>query len=232
MGNIDNKNQELPRIAGQQKDIAVGSPLAIVAVFAEIIRERFRADNKLAWLWVDNPTPSPTEENTEDQPRKILIEPAFNETLEVRNFRPAIFVDKGETSAGKVAMGNMAGKVLKTGFTAYYALGTCPMDIEVISDQKGESATIGDLVWFYLVAGRDLIRSNFGFHELTPPILGKTLPFDADKTAWSTHITFEVQFDLRWSTLPISPLLNQIVIKYQQSGETNPDAFFLKQYIP
>ncbi len=231
MGNINNQNQQLPRIAGQQADIAVGSPLAIVALFTEIVRERFRPDNGLSWVWSENPTPQKTEENTEDAPRKILIEPAFNENLEVRNYRPAIYIDKGETAAGKVAIGNFVGQQLKSGLRGFYALGTTPIDIEVVSDLKGESAILGDITWFYILAGREQIRATFGLHELTPPILGKTVPFEGDKGQWSTHITFEVQFDLRWTTLPISPLLKDIVVRFRDSAEPNPDVFLLKQYI-
>jgi len=231
MGTIDNQKQDLPRIAGQQADIAVGSPLAIVALFSEIIRERFRPENGLAWVWDENSTPKVTEENTEDQPRRIVIEPAFNENLEVRNFRPAIYVDKGETAAGKIAIGNFVGQHLPSGFRAFYALGTAPIDIEVVSDSKGESAIIGDIVWFYMLAGRDIIRATFGLHELTPPILGRTVPFEGDKGQWSTHITFEVQFDLRWTTVPMGSVLTDIVMRYRDSNEPNPDVFLLKQYI-
>jgi hypothetical protein len=190
MGNIPNNNERHPRIAGQQADIAVGSPLAIVALFSEIVRERFRPGNGLAWAWSENSTPGQAEENTEDEPRRIVIEPAFNENLEVRNFRPAIYIDKGETAAGKVALGNFVGQQLRTGLRGFYALGTSPIDIEVVSDSKGESAILADIVWFYILAGRDLIRSTFGIHEITPPILGKTVPFEGDKGQWSTHISF------------------------------------------
>jgi len=231
MGTLPNQNQAVPRIPGQQADIAVGSPLAIVALFTEIVRERFRPGNGLAWAWDENSTPKEPEENTEDEPRRIVIEPGFNENTEVRNYRPAIYIDKGETAAGKVAIGNFVGQQLHTGLRAFYALGTAPIDIEVVSDVKGESAILGDLVWFYILAGRDLIRSTFGIHELTPPILGKTVPFDGDKGQWSTHISFEVQFDLRWTTLPISPLLADIVVRYRASGSGSADEFLLKQYI-
>lgn len=231
MGNLDNKKQAVPRVAGQQPDIAVGSPLAIVGLFTEIVRERFRPGNGLAWAWSENSTPTKTEENTEDEPRKIVIEPSFNENTEVRNFRPAIYIDKGETAAGKVSIGNFVGQKLQTGLRAFYALGTVPMDIEVVSENKGESGILADITWFYILAGREQIRSTFGLHELTPPILGRTVPFEGDKGQWSTHITFEVQFDLRWTTLPIGPLLKDIVIKYHDSGDPNPDSYFLKQYI-
>lgn len=220
-----------PRMPEQQADVMPGSPLAIVALFTEIIRERFRPGNGLAWAWSENPTSAPEETNQPDAARKIVIEPAFNTRLEVRNARPAIFVDKGETAAGKVVIGHFAGQELKTGLRGFYSLGTVPIEIEVVSDSKGESAILGDLVWFYLLSGRELVRETFGIHEFTQPVLGRTGVYEADKTLWSTKILFEIQIDLRWTTQPISPVLKDIVLRFRKSGETNPDRFLLRQYI-
>lgn len=214
----------------QQEDVLPGSPLAITAVFTEIVRERFRAENQLAWVWTENPTPSSTETNEPGAARKIVIEPGFNANTEVRNYRPAIFVEKGDTVSGKVAVGNLAGQKLSTGMRAFYALTTVPIDIECVSDQKGESAQLADIVWFYILGGRELMRKTFGLHDMSNPTLGRTLPFEQDKQAWSTHITFEVQFSLRWTTLPMGPLLNSIVARFRESG-ADPDTFFLKNYV-
>lgn len=230
MGTIDNQNQRLPRIAGQQADVAVGSPVALLAVFTSIVRERFKADSGLPWIWSPNPTPAASEENTPNAPRKILIEPAFNENTEVRNYTPAIYVDRSEVTPGKVAIGNFIGQQLHTGHRGFYAMATVPIDVEVVSDRKGESATLADIVWFFLLGGREQIRSSFGFHELTPPILGRTVPFEHNKTAWSTHISFEAQFDLRWSTLPISLKLKDV--KMQWSMTFGGQLVTAETYIP
>jgi hypothetical protein len=217
---------------GQQADIMPASPTAIVAVFTEIVRERFRPENELPWAWFDDATPLPTEDNSEDAPRKVLIEPAFSTHAEARNFRPAIYIDKGETIPEKVAIANMAGKHLPSGLTGYYTIASIPIDIEVVSDQKGESATMADTVWFYLVAGQELIKSTFNLHELTPPILGRTLPGDKDKEEWVTHVTFTIQTHVRWATKPIAPLLQGIILRFRDAEDPNPDSYFLQQYIP
>lgn len=221
-----------PRLPGQQADVAPSSPTAITALFTEIVRERFRVDNGLAWAWSDGETPAPDETGNPDAPRKILIEPAFAEHDETRNYRPAIFIDKGETRMEKVAIGNLAGKQLSSGLTGYYALASVPIDIECVSDKKGESAILGDTVWFYVLAGRELIQKTFGLHELTPPVLGRTIPSERDKAEWSTHVSFEIQTHLRWTTKPVAPLLNGVVMRFRRSGETDPNAFLLKAYIP
>lgn len=230
MADLKGEPEEYPRMPDQQADVMPGSPLAVLALFTEIVRSRFR-DGTLAWHWTDNPTPEATEENTEDEPRKILIEPSFSEGDEVRNFRPAIFVDKQETIPNKVAVGNFAGAVLRTGQRAFYSLATIPIDIEVVSDRKGESAILADITWFYLLAGREQIRKTFGLQEMTNPVLGRTVPQENDKRTWVTHITFNIEIGFRWSTLPVSPVLREIVAKFYASGETNPDAYLLKTFI-
>lgn len=220
-----------PRMPQQQADVMPGSPLAILAVFTEIVRARFKGSSDLAWTWAENPTPDSSEENTGDAPRKVLIEPAFAENNETRNFRPAILIDKRETVPNKVAIGNFTGQQLHTGLRAFYSLATIPIDISVVSDQKGESAILADIAWFYLLAGREQIRETFGFQEMSNPILGRTTAQETDRRNWVTPISFTVELAFRWSTLPISPVLKEIVANYRKSGETNPDAFFLQHFI-
>lgn len=220
-----------PRLPDQQADIAPGSPTAVVALFNEIIRERFRPGNGLAWAWSDNPTPLEGEENEPDAPRKLIVEPGFGSANEVRNFRPAIYVDKGETVVPKEVLNNFVGQQLKTGLKGFWALARIPLQAEIVADTKQESATIADIVWFYLLAGREQIQKTFGLHEMGNPVLGRTMPADADKTQWITPVTWEVQINFRWTTKPISPLLREIVLRFQKSGETDPDAFLLSKYI-
>lgn len=220
-----------PRMPGQQAEVMPGSSLAVTALITEIVRERFRPGNELAWTWDENPTPAATEDNTEDGPRKILIEPSFAENNETRNYRPAILIDKQETIASKVAIGNFVGQQLNTGLRGFYSIATIPIDITVVSDRNGESAVLADIVWFYLLAGREQIQKTFGMQDMSNPVLGRTLPQDVDKRVWHTHITFTISIGLRWSTLPISPILREIVLRFRASGETDPDAFLLKQFI-
>lgn len=216
-----------PRLPDQQQDVLPGSPTALVALMAEIVRERFRPFNGLPWAWTEVETPLPTETGQEDGPRKVLIEPAFSVHAEQRNYRPAIYVDKGETTLEKPAVGNLAGRQLRSGLAAFYATATVYIDIECVSDQKGESATLADTVWFYLLAGREQICSTFGLRDLAPPALGRTLPSEEEKVAWSTHVTFAVQLPLRWNTRPIAPLLQSVDLRLRDEG----DGYLLRDVI-
>lgn len=229
---LEGEPKYFPRMEGQQAEIMPGSSLAVLALLAEIVRERFRPVNELAWAWVENYTPEQTEENTPDEPRKIVIEPSFSENVEVRNARPAIFIDKQDTVPSKVAIGNFVGQQLHTGLRGFYSIATIPIDIEVVADRNGESATIADIVWFYLLAGREQIQKTFGLQDMSNPVLSRTSPQDAERRFWSTHITFTIGIGMRWTTLPISPILHDIVVRYRKSGETNPDTFLLKHFLP
>ncbi len=220
-----------PRMTGQQADVMPGSPLAVLAMLTEIVRERFREANKLAWYWHENSTPGADETNDPDAPRKILIEPSFAENEETRNFRPAIIVDKGETVPSKVSIGNFAGQQIHTGLRGFYSLSQIPIDITVKTDRSGESATLADILWFYLLAGREQICSTFGLQDMTNPVLGRTSPVESDRREWHTHISFQISIGLRWSTLPISPILREIVTRYRASGETDLDTYLLKSFI-
>lgn len=220
-----------PRMEGQQADVMPGSSLAVVALVTEIVRERFRLGNDLAWVWDENPTPGEDEDNTENEPRKVLIEPSFSENNETRNYRPAILIDKQETIPSKVAIGNFVGQRLSSGLRGFYSIATIPIDIEVVSDRNGESAILADIVWFYLLAGREQIQKTFGMQDMSNPVLGRTVPQEVDRRTWVTHITFTISLGLRWSTLPISPILHEVVVRYRASGETNLDVYLLKQFI-
>lgn len=221
-----------PRVEGQQADVAPASPLAVVALFTEVVRQRFRPENELAWVWTPNPTPSSGESNTPDAPRKILIEPAFNTQVQVRNFRPAIFIDRGDVSAHPVTVNNVVHTRLTDMKEWYYTIATMPIEIEAVSGSKGESATLADLVWFYLLAGRRAISSTFGLHEISNPTLGGTVPFESDQKAWSTRVSLVAQIHLRWSVTPIAPLMAGVTVNYRASDASNMDEFLLRQYLP
>lgn len=201
---------ESPRLPGQHRDVMPGSPTAILAIFAEIIRERFRPGNDLPWIWDGSPTPAANAAGTPGSPRKILIEPAYSESSEVRNFRPAIYVDKGPTAAGKAVLGNLAGQHLPSGLRAFFAQAQIPINISVEASRKGESGTLADAVWFYLLSGIEPIRRTFDFHDITLPQLGTTTAVEKDKVGWVTPISLVVTTNLRWTTVPISPILQEV----------------------
>lgn len=217
-----------PRLPGQHRDVLPGSPTAILAIFAEIIRERFRPENGLAWVWDGNPVPKGDAAGTNTSPRKILIEPAYSESSEVRNFRPAIYVDKGPTQPAKIVLGNLAGQQLSTGLRAFHSMATIPINVTVESSRKGESGTLADIVWFYLMAGIEPIRATFDFHEISMPVLGSTAAIEKDKTGWVTQVSFAITANFRWTTVPMAPVLREVVQRLSTNAESAESTIVLR----
>ena len=78
----------------------------------------------------------------------------------------------------------------------------------------------------FLHASSDLIQAKFGFHDMTPVVVGRTQPNTRDKDQWITAVTFNVQYPMRWTNKPTAPLLNEIAMAVVASGNDDATTFF------
>jgi hypothetical protein len=201
---------------GQTHSMIVdGSPLAIIGIFVAVLRERFTPGN------------GPTDYEWYDDQNKatVIIESAFEDSNTERGKKAAIFVDKDQSVYGKLIIGDRAGHTIKDGKDFQWTLSTVPILLDCVAGRKGESAILGDIVQWSLHASSDAIQSTFALHDMTPPTLGRTVPYEADKESWSTPVSFQVQYNVRWTTVPIAPLLQEIAVRIQQAGLTPADYF-------
>lgn len=205
----------------QQLNIRPGSSLAVIGVFVEVIRKRFKLGMGLPWVW-DNDIKKTT----------VAIDSAFNEDKENSNVRPAIYVDRDDMVLGRTVLGDFVGQHLASGLKAFWALQTVPILIECVAAKKGESAVVADLVGVFLHASSDLIQAKFAFHEMTPVTVGRTQPFARDKLQWVTSVTFSVQYDMRWTNKPTAPLLQEIEAAIRASNVEDATAFFERIAVP
>ena len=220
------RNNALPRLAeGEGADVFPGSPLAVIGLFVFVLRARFEDTEgaPLPWVWEDTMRPDPY---AEDEPIKIYIESTYNVANPERNYRPAIYVGRGGgvVAPNKVSVDNRVGVHLQTGLTAYHCFATMPITFECDAETSGESSAIAETAWAYVLSSRDILRRNFGFHEVTEPVLGDTTPSKKDKETWTTPVQFQVQYDMRWGVTPIAPRLREIAVRL--SGNTGGDTFF------
>lgn len=198
-----------PAQAAQEKPFIVdGSPLAIIGIFVAVLRERFTEGN--------GPPDYPWDEDSLKS--AILIESAFEDNQTERGKKPAIYVDKDDSVYGKLIIGDRAGHTWKDTKDFQWTLSTVPVLIECVSGRRGESAVIGDIVQWSLHAMSDAIQAAFALHDMTPPTLGRTVPYEHDKESWSTPVSFTVQYNVRWTTLPIRPLMQELVTKITAAG--------------
>jgi len=220
------RNNALPRLAeGEGADVFPGSPLAVIGLFVFALRARF-GDTEYAplpWVWDDELRPDPY---AEDEPTKIFIESTYNVANPERNYRPAIYVGRGggAVTIDKVTVDNRAGVHLPSGLTAYHCYATMPISLECEAETSGESSAIAETAWAYVLSSRDILRRNFGFHEVTEPALGDTAPSKKDKETWVTPVQFRVQYDMRWGVTPIAPRLRDMAV--QLSSAEGGNEFF------
>lgn len=214
------------KVEGAAPEIFYGSPLAIIGVFVEVIRARFRGfNNGTPWLWKDDPRPGQDETGDQGAPRTLYVESGLVDAPEARNFRPAVYVEKEESRYLKVVVGDRYGIDRRDRFEAFYAQTENPMTIQCVSTVRGESAVLGDHVWFHLMATKNLVRETFNIHEISNFTLGKTQPYrrSADvPDSWTTPVSFVCTLELRWFTRPNAPLLQEIYLNLQTAGNGNP----------
>jgi hypothetical protein len=238
----------LPRAEGESKLIAPGTPLAILGLFILALRYRFgplgmgepfigggsiggmeetaEQDNlePLPWIWDADLQPENECAPPPDVDRtKILIESGNNVKKSVRNYRPAIYVERnGPIVPQKVVIDNRAGSHIPSGSESYFALAPIPLIFHCYADTDGESSLLADTVWFYLLATKNIFRESFGIYDIDMAVLGMTnLDESADKECWLTSVTLQITVELRWGVRPISPLLREIALRVENVGDPN-----------
>jgi hypothetical protein len=210
----------------------IDMPIAVIGLWLSALRYRFN-DNPgepLPWVWSPDLKPDDDENGTprdepDGEPRKLMIEAAFNVEKEKRNYRPAIYVDRGPVVPMKHHVDNFAGQYTPETFKAYHSMADMPMSFLVESESSGECCLIADTAWFFVLSTRDIFRRSFGMHEISNPVLGPTEPqVVQDKPIWQTTVNFNVQFDLRWTTRPIAPFLREILARISRAS--NPQVAY------
>jgi len=198
-----------------------GSPLAMVGMFVEVLRERYSPGN--------GPERYPWDADVNKT--KIVIAASFEEEGNTpREKQPAIWVDKDESSYSKIMIGDRVGHEQRTGKDYQSCLATVPLTITCIAGRRSESAFIGDVTQWSLHASSDVIQATFALHDMTPPTLSRTMPYDSKPNSWATTISFQVQYNVSWTYVPIAPLLQNIALRVQASGET-PSDYFLERVL-
>lgn len=204
-----------PRLKDQLSDIKTGSPLALLGLFVEVVRVRFKEPNTdTGYVWRPDPTPLNTEESTEDEPRFLYVESSDVNDPEARDMRPAIFVTKGETQLQQLVIGNRSDIDHRTRTERFYMPAVIPITLSCVSENRGESAIIADHAWFHIASATNYIRALFGINHIAPPMLGPTNLFrrnEGGPDLYMTMVSFAVTVEFHWITRPIAPLLKEVL---------------------
>lgn len=219
------RDTALPRLVDDGEDVFPGSPLAVIGLMVAIVRARFSPDPAypLPYIWEEDLRPEDDEDGEplpEGSPRKVMIESAYLVEKSARNYSPAIYIGRngGPLTAVQSSTGDVVGQRKNDQFKAYHCFGEMPITCECESENAGESSTIGEIVWAFILACRQILREDFGFQTVSHPVLGDTVPTERTKEIWVSPVQFSVSFDVRWGTVPQAPILRDISVRLRGTG--------------
>lgn len=201
-----------PHAPQDTRKIAAGSPLAVLGLLLESVRQRFAEDANLGIVWREDPA-------TTD----VLIELGYNVEHEGGTFVRGVFINRLASTPMPIAVGNSAGVHLPDHKEGYIAMMSMPISIDCVAADAGESMLLGDIVQHFIMASSDILERMYGLHDVDLPALSATNPYTHDQKKFSTTVTFTVQYPVRWSTVKIRPLLAQIAMQVADA-ETGLDA--------
>ena len=224
------RGTKLPRLEGENADVFPGSSLAVLGLWIYVLRARLAPDaaHPLPWIWAEDLRAEDAQDGDplpEGSPRKVQIESAYNVEKQARNYYPSVYVGQGGgvITAQQSSVGDLAGKYRPTEYQAYHCFAGMPITFECEAETAGEAKTIGDILWSFVVCNRQICREEFGFQEITHPVLGDAVPAERDKEIWVVSVRFQVTFDMRWTTIPHDPVLRDIGITLR--GRDNAEGY-------
>lgn len=205
---------------GAQPLLRVSTPLTMLGVFIEILRNRYKEgssiDPILPWVW-----------SSEQATTGLFIENGWNENIEARNVRPGIWIDREQNVYGKVSIGDQDQMPVypQVRLESFYTIGEMDILIDCTAPKRGESMVIGSVTQDYLHMTSNYIQALFGLRSMTPVMLDRTVPFEKDTKLWTSPVRFRAEYEVRWATMPIANALNEISATVRDVE--NPETFFL-----
>lgn len=197
--------------AGMTAKLGLIDPLLLTAALKEAVRQRFSTT-------ANGHPPLPEWAWTSDlKTTKLLIEEGFQINAEARNKRPAIYIDRLAHTSGQVTTGMQDQEPvdLRTGRRRYYTMADMDIAITCQAGTRGESLGLASAVHLFLLCTAFEIQSYFGLRSFGPFNVGQTTPDERDRELWTTVLQFRVNYEIRWQTTPITPLLRDFVLTLQ-----------------
>jgi len=197
----------------------ISTPIVVLGIFVSLLRERLSQGAEstpvLPWEWV-----------TDLKTTGVFVEAGFNENMEARNTRPAVWVDYLQHTFGKVSIGDQDQMPLymPKRIEWFFSLVEMDMVVDCTSPDMGESRLLAGYAQEFLQFCADIIEAGFGIRSMSPIILGRTTPYEKDRTLYNSEIQFRVGYERRWMTFPFASVLNGVSMKISDSSD--PETYF------
>lgn len=175
--------------------------LDIIGAFVYVVRDRFTNQEFKDFPW---------RYSEDSNKTRVFIEAGSVDSYEQKDARPGIFLDRSSMVFSKLAINNMANYDVTTGVKDFYCLGGGQISIDCISQNRGESTTLADIVASHILMSEDVFRSVLNFRDMSPVTLGATQPWEKDDRTFITRVTTEFTYDLSWKIDPLPVRLERI----------------------
>jgi hypothetical protein len=175
--------------------------LDIIGAFVYVVRDRFTNQRFKEFPW---------KYSEDSNKTRVFIEAGSVDSYEQKDARPGIYLDRSSMVFSKLAINNMANYDVTTGVKDFYCLGGGQISIDCISQNRGESTTLADIVASHVLMSEDVFRSVLSFRDMSPVTLGATQPWEKDDRTFITRVTTEFTYDLSWKIDPLAVRLERI----------------------
>jgi hypothetical protein len=136
-----------PHQAQDRTKIAAGSPLAILGLLLEGLRERFNAEANIGVVWRDDV-----------QTTDILIEAGYNVETEARNGGRALYVNRLSSVPSSLVLNNHAGTDLPSSMEGFMCMMQSQITIDCVSNDHGDSSYLGDIIQHFCIGSRKIFE--------------------------------------------------------------------------
>lgn len=198
------------------------SSLHLLGQFVVALKKRFSYPD-LPWVHAE-------DENITG----LFIHTELEEGKSTRNETPSIIVGKGSVVFQRPLIGDIDQNnydVLSKNGTYYYGVLEADIRIHCLSENKGESSLLGDIVHFFIGCSRQALCRGLTLLDISQAVLQPAQQYDRDTKRWSTVVTFRVIYERRWYSVPGAPPLRQIIFDVQEAFGGDDAATLLRQII-
>lgn len=190
--------------------ILAGSPLALLGIYLESLREYFSG--------VDAPYRWSTDANSSE----LIVEAGKKPTVETNNPSRGVFVRRMGSVPASIGMGDRLGVDLPSGQESFIAHMTTSFRVDCVCAAEGEAELLADFVHHFLIASRKVFARQYGLHEMSMAAMGAVEPYEFDTKYFAVALTFETTHAFRWTIVKIAPLIQQVGIRMQFRSGKDP----------
>ncbi|MHA1302105.1 MAG: hypothetical protein ACTSPI_00185 [Candidatus Heimdallarchaeaceae archaeon] len=199
--------------------IPLKSPLAIGGYFIHVLRRRF-SDTTLPWIW-----------NADETETGIFILSGEIINQDIRNARPALYVNIGALRISDVVVGDRASTEWRR--EKEYSMSRVDMNITINSESrnKGESHGIAWYTTTAIVAAKDVIRTKYNIANMGPFNLNAPVPNKLDVEFFVSSLTFGISYEVSWNVDAVQTTIKELDILLNAETDESHSEFLTRIYL-